>query len=240
MIINKTALQASLVIGKDKSQPILANVHIRADGSTIACNGKGFLAVEAVDELKQEAVPFKGAGKPVTEAITIPLDFVNKIIKGIPADKQFDGLLELIHINQGTKEGELKVTTHDGKGEKLLKGQTYARQYVDFEGIAELLYFSKEVTSEVILDRKRLIATLQAMDKICGDTPTYVEVTEENNLLLRSFSASTEQRVVALVAGVKTEWEETCDFTKTLRKKRKKKVVRRRVKKKLKKKAKLK
>lgn len=229
MIINKTNLLVSGVVGKDKNQPILSTVHVTENGDTIACNGKAILAIEGVDKIRKESVPFSGAGEELHEAFTLPLDLVNKIIRSIPQDKQFDGLLEMIHINKGRQDGDLTITTHDGKGEKQIKGSKYHRQYVDFEKIADHLYFDKKIVARVILDRKRLLALLQTMDKVCGDTPTFIEITEDNDMLLRSYSSNTEQRVVAIMAGVKTEWEDTCDFTRSLSKKYKeKKVIRRR------------
>lgn len=229
MITNRTALLVCRVISKDKKQSQLAKVHIRADGTTIALNGRAVLAVEGVSKERQEKVPFEGSGTDLNRAVTLPLDLVEKILKGIPIDKQFDGQLELLHINKGKKEGDLIITTHDGKGEKRLKGTSSNRKYVDYKGIIDMLYFKKKIVARVILDRRRVMDLLAAMDKICGDAPTYCEITENNDMFLRSFSADTEQRVVAASAGVATDWEEPGDFTDSLRitrKVRRKKVKR--------------
>ncbi len=91
------------------------------------------------------------------------------------------------------------------------------------------LYFDREVKAHFVLDRKRLVQALQAMDKICGDSPVYFEVTEKNDLLLRSIAPKTNQRVIALIAGVLGEWKEASEdtFLQRFKKRKKKRVLNR-------------
>lgn len=207
MIVSKNNLMVyDIGTSSDKKMPILANLHITEDGDTVVCNGKTVLLVEGVEPERAAEIPFAGKGPDRETAVTLPLDYVASLVRATPKDKQFGGLLELIRIEEGRKEGIVQAVLHDGKGEKVSKRQEFGRKFIDFKGILKERFFSKKVKSSFILERSRLIKTLQGFDKICGDSPCFIEVTEDNDLFIRSIIPETGQRVMALVTGVVSEW----------------------------------
>ena len=234
MVTSKDNLSIFSLVGKDKSNALLANIHITEDGTTVSCNGKTVLLLQGVPTERIDSVPFKPHSPQVNRDITLPLSFVEKIVKGIPLDKTFDGRLEMLHI--GEEDSSVVITSHDGSGEKILKGKEFKQKYIDFRGIIQKLFVEKEIQSRFVLDRKRMISTLQAMDKICGDSPSYIEVTEDGDLGIRSYLPRTGQEVFALVTGIVSEWKEPTSFLgkllnpggsikKKKKKKKRKKVV---------------
>jgi hypothetical protein len=206
MIINKNGMMVIKNAGNDKKVPALSTLHITADGDSIACNGKSVFIVEGVSKDRASGIPFEGTGKPVKRDITLPIKEVEKVVRNIPIDKQFDGLLELCHLEEIPNSDSVRIVFHDGKGEKIHNLPEYKNKYIDYSGILNRLYYDKKVNSKLILDRKRLIDSLQTMDKICGDAPAYIEVTSDNDLLVRSINHQTGQRVMVLIAGVVGEW----------------------------------
>lgn len=206
MILSRDLLQASKATGNDKKVLALSTIHVTADGDVVACNGRTVMVVEAVPKERQESIPFSGKGNPVKREVNIPVEAIENILKNIPADKQFDGLLELVHLEEDKLSDGLRVVFHDGKGEKVHKIPEYKRPFIDFKGILRKLYYFKEKKAQFVLDRKRLMTTLQAMDKLCGDSPCYIEVTEDADLMIRSYIPRTGQRVMALVTGVLGDW----------------------------------
>jgi hypothetical protein len=189
-------------IATDKKLPALGHLHITGDGDTVACNAKTIMIVEAVPEDRAAEVPFKGKGLDQTDPVSLPIDYIGSLVKATPKDKQFGGLLELIHISGGKTAGLVQATLHDGKGEKTSKRQSYKNPFIDFRGILNKLYYSKEIKASFVLDRPRLIKTLQSFEKICGAAPCHIEVTEGNDLMIRSVIPTTGQKVMALVTGV--------------------------------------
>ena len=78
-----------------------------------------------------------------------------------------------------------------------------------------------------------MIDTLQTMEKICGDSPAYIEVTEDSVLIVRGINHKTGQRVLSVIAGVIGEWLPPADFERSFKigeekeiKQKKKKVKR--------------
>lgn len=212
-IINRNNLLiAEIGTAGDKKLPALGNIHITSDGDSVACNGRTIIIVQGVDEERKKNIPFGGAGKLLRRATTLPVEFATALAKATPKDTQFGGLLELIRLEESGKEGVVKTVSHDGKGEKILRRQEYTREFIDFKGIINKLLFRRKSTAQLVLDRTRLIKALQTFDKLCGDSPCYIDVMEGGNLLVRSIIPSTGQRVLALITGVIAPWVPLSNF----------------------------
>ena len=213
MIINRNnLLLTGIGTTTDKKLAALGNIHITEDGDSVAGNGKTIIIVQGVDEQRKDNIPFEGRGKALNRAVSLPIEFAETIVKGIPKDKQFDGLLELVRLEETKKKGVVQAISHNGKGEQVAKRHEYTRKFVDFVSIFKTFVAGKKKKAKFVLDRQRLIKTLQTMDKLCGEAPCYIEVTEDDNLFIRSVIPSTGQRVMALMTNVLGEWLPESDF----------------------------
>lgn len=218
MITSKSTLLSSKAVGNDKKNPATSVIHLTGDGDSVACNAKTILIVEGISKDRAEQVPFPGDGEEVS-SLVLPVGLVEDIVKVIPTDKTFDGLLELIHLKRDGDE--ILVTCHDGKSQRTIRGREATRNFIDFRSLLEALWYTKKKKARLVIDRKRLIDTLTAMDKICGTVPSYIEITEDDDIMIRSYIPQTGQRVMALVTGVLGEWLDDGSFENKFRKKKK-------------------
>lgn len=199
MIISKSNLKVADVAKIDSSIPALGNVHFLKDGSTVAANGRALITVSPVHKEVKQAIPLT---ESVPKEQTISLGTVKEILKNMPKDVMFKGLLEHCDLGIGT------FTLHDGKRKKKVEAKVYDREYIDFR---KMFYKAGEKRSKcrIVLNRKRLINLLQAIDAICtdnsGENPIYLDFTEDNNIILRGVNVVNGQRAIAVMTSYKHE-----------------------------------
>lgn len=206
MILSKQNLLIAGIAKNDKAIPVLGNIHITSDGTTIASDSKILIAVSPVTEEMKENIPLEEVGKK--ESCTIALDTVNEILKNLPKDTLFKGLLEHANLNKESK----RFVIHDGKQTKTLGIKFYHRPYINFKKIFgsignKILRGKTSYSKRIVLNRKRLKDLLDVIDKVCPDTtgqsPIYLDFTEDNNILIRGVNYKTKQRVLALMSSYK-------------------------------------
>jgi hypothetical protein len=198
----------------DKDIPALDAVHIRGDGSTVATNGLAVVTVSPVNEERRKQCPLDET--PSMGDITIPAETIKDVLKHMPKDSQFRGILEHCDFNLG------KFTFTDGKRKSSLEGKTYPRKYVPYKLIFENAYQAKTET-RVAINLKRLLATLETIDTICSnsskDAIVYLEFTKDNDIIVRSENQITKQRAIAVMSsykGSEGKWMELSEWEKTM------------------------
>jgi hypothetical protein len=216
LILSKSNLIIHEVTGIDKAIPVLNNVCIEEDGSTIAANGKVLIAVSPVNEKIKQNVPIEEnkSGKSVVSSETI-----KEVLKNIPRDILFKGLLEYCDYSKGT------FTSSDGKRKKKIEAKLYSRNYITYEQMFKKTCNKK--SHKIVLNRKRLINLLQVIDKVCPDSTNesavYIEFTDDNNIILKSVNHNNGQRCLALMTSYKNiegKWLEADTWEKNLSKKK--------------------
>ncbi len=224
MILSKSSLKVSDISAVDKDIPVLNNVHITSDGSLIAANSKSVIAVSPVSKDVKTKVPINESNHH--KRATISTETIKEVIKNIPRDTLFQGLLEYCDFNDGSFE------LTDGKRKKKIEGNVYQRDFIKFRGIY------KEVDSEkrkhrIVLNRKRLIKLLQVIDAICPDTSgesaVYIDFTDNNSMVLRAVNHKTRQRCIGIMhsyKGIEGNWlnpdlweKKLCQKKKAIKKK---------------------
>ncbi len=214
MILSKENLVIENVTGKDKNIPVLDNVHIEEDGTTVASNGKVVLIAQPVKSHISKNVPVQKFDGFLTEPVSLARDTVKDIIKNIPKDSTFGGALEYCTIqNEG---GQVIVHTHDGKSGKRIVGKVYPRPYVDYKKIVKHHGNPKNISNRMVFDSKRLTLLLVTLGKLSEEAPIYSEFTKNGDVLLRTVNQSTGQRFLAIVAGVQGKWLEYNSYEKAL------------------------
>ncbi len=204
MILNKSNLLVSLLA--DKSIPILGNIKILSDGTTIASNGRAILFVEGVPDGTRKSLTLKES--PGKEVI-LPVEAVSEILKGLPKDNLFKGLLEHVDIAIST-DGEVEVITTDGKRNRILKFKMYLRKWVDYKEIL-LLYRKQKKVQTILLNRKRLLGLLETIDKICpdssGEDVVAIEIGDKGVVTIRGENRRTGQSVFGIMTEYLGEWK---------------------------------
>jgi len=205
MILSKNNLKSILITVIDKSIAILNNLHITKDGSTIVSNGKVTLAVSPVPEKIKESIPLRERGVISSKGVTINGETIKEVLKNIPKDTLFKGLLEYVEFDNG------KFFVNDGKRKKTIESKVYDRQFINYRKIFKDINTNNGF--RLVVNRKRLHELIKTMDDLCADnsneSPLYIEFTKDNNMLLRSFNYKTGQNVLATMTSYKNlegEW----------------------------------
>ena len=204
MILSKANL---LPIGlvKKEGDARLNTLHITKEGSTVAINSNGLIAVSPVAQEVRKSLKFY-ADKEITgnNQGTITAETVKNVLKYMPKDILYKGLLEHTDFNQG----EFKI--NDGKRTHSVKGNIFSRKYIDYKKFLKTVGAEKEET-KVTLNLKTLLLTLNNLDKITqnttNDNPVYLTITEKGHLIFRSENYRTNQRVIAVTKSYKGEEE---------------------------------
>ncbi len=208
MILSKANLSAVLIAADDKTIPMLHNLHLCEDGTTVAANGRAILAVSPVPEKIREGLGYMEDSGSLGE-VTLAADTVKEVLRNMPRDAKFGGLLEFTDAHRQT--GGVRFRLLDGMREKSIGAKVYARPYFAFRA-AFTAAFGAGTACRGVLNRKRLTSLLVALDKICPDTsgeaPVYLEFTKGDDVLLRA-EGHTGQRVLALMkaySGAEGQW----------------------------------
>lgn len=222
MIVSKSNLQVVHTTKVDKNIPAIDNVHIAEDGSSVGVGGKMMLVVSPVsNEVKHKlnnVLTEKGKGQ-----VSISSDTVRSILKSIPADKQFHGLLEHCNVER-VGDGEARITMSDGKRKKSIMGRIYPRKFLPWKRMMQTAMKSsaKNESIKLVLNLKRLVLLLSTIEKVApdtsGDNPVWIEFTKENYIVIRGVNMITGQRVVGIMSvyeGVEGKWLDLDEWEKS-------------------------
>lgn len=206
MILSKQNLELHVIASVDRGIPVLNNVLITKEGATVASNSKSVMVVGPITDTIKNSLPLQDSTYQ-TETV-IPASTAREIVNALPTDIQFGGLTE--HTVVSDKEGELEFVMTDGRRKKILKGKRYERPYIAYQDFLKKMF--KGGGRKLILNRKRLLILLQVMEKICSDKTghslIYFEVTDLDEIVLRSFNPRTGQSVASFMSSYKSSEEE--------------------------------
>lgn len=229
MKLSKGNLYAVEMTKEDKNIPALDNVHITKEGATIATNGLAVLAVSPVSDYMKKKVP--GNDREMLTNETVSSETIKEIIKNIPRDTKFKGILEHCDYANGTFD------LADLKRKRSISAKTYPREYVNYKDV--LVNARKKINKvKCAVNLKRMLSILNTIDKICPDTSknsaVFLEFTEDNNIFFRCQNVATEQKVIAYMKAYDTSemawpeldnWERDLLGVKPLRKIKKMKIT---------------
>ena len=242
MIISKANLEAVHTTKVDKNIPAIDNVHVAEDGSTIGIGGKMMLAVSPVKkEVKlklNNVLQEKGKG-----GISIGSETVKAVIKSLPADRQFSGLLEHCNVERSKDDDtQVKITMTDGKRQKSIVGRLYTREFLPYKKLMRDAMTASSMGNEgkslrLVLNLKRLLLLLQTIEKVApdtsGDNPIWIEFTDKDYIVLRGLNMVTGQRVVGVMSpyeGTEGKWLELDEWEKSFIEDEKPKILKSKVK----------
>jgi len=186
---------------------------IEPDGSTVGSNGKAMLIVGPVSSKVKQAFPIKG--ETAEERIVVGEETAREVMKSIPRDTRFGGVLEHcdVRIDEGKSEN-VNFSITDGKRTRYIVGKRYERKYIDYKAILSRI-LNNRIEAKVIVNLRRLIALLNSIDKCCpdssGNAAVYIEFSEEKDMLLRAVNLKTGQRMIGVMQsykGVEGQWLE--------------------------------
>lgn len=201
MIVSKNALQVSKLVKIDKSNKILNNVFIGEDGTIVGANRDAVACVEPVNKTLRGKLVLEDTE---SEDLYLSQESVESIIRLVPRDTKHGGLLEYVNIVK--KEHIADVEVYDGKRRHNLKCKVNPDNYFEYKELFKRINKEKEKI-RCVVNRKRLLSVLSALDYICPDgsnfSPIWMEFTKDNDVLLKVLNPKSKQRVVCAIRGAK-------------------------------------
>lgn len=205
-ILSKMNLLAVEVTKDDSKIPALNNILIRTDGTTVGANGLCVIAVSPVlKEVKENVI----LDETVCGDGIVPSKTIKDVIKNMPLDKLFKGLLE--HCDFGVLGSKGIFNVKDGEKKRKITGNLYRHEYIKYKKILKRV-MRKVRGQKVILNLKRLLSLLNTINKMCpdssGDSPVLIEFTEDNHIYIKAVNKTTGQKVIATMTSYKFKDED--------------------------------
>lgn len=231
MNLTKANLLVHLISSKDSGINILNHVHITEDGTTVSCDGKIFILVSPVHADLANSFPIQNSGEELKESVNIKSSSIVEILKHLPADKLFNGLLEQTKVVKRDSKLIFKIST--GVTSQNLEIPYNTKPFINFKEVLSK-FLNRSVPAHIAIDRKRLLQLLTTLDKVANDStensPVFFE--EQNGeILLRVINPVTKQIGLGLLPSLNvpeeswklaTKWERTFAIIKKKIWKRKK------------------
>lgn len=207
MKLSRANLEVGRIASTDKADAELAQLHIEDDGSTVASNGRSMLVVQPMSEENM------GAAMPVMEdecgipkgGVGIRLDVVDDTLGNLPKGNLALELGFAVVTNCDEQTRSIELTTTDLNKRRKVEGRISRGRFPEYKHV--LRQAKRGVKYQVCVDRKELVALLQAMDKACvdPDNKLFLEFGGENEgLLLRGFNHQTRQSAVGYTMPMDT------------------------------------
>jgi DNA polymerase III sliding clamp (beta) subunit (PCNA family) len=205
MIYSRANFQAAAVTSKDKDVNVLSFLYFDKSGFTAGIDGKSMMVVEPPSTEYQKHFVIRDIH---SGSFSIPARSVNEILKAIPRDVQYKGLLEQAAI---TKESDdhVEFSTTDGLQTRAITTKKHRKNFPNIKEILKPVYHKDKV--KVCINRARLIKLLTALDKACpdsgGEQPVYLEISSDSGeVLLRTQNVRTGQVAIGLIGSYEGEW----------------------------------
>lgn len=234
MILSKAALQLVTLTTPDKDVPILDCVCIEPNGIVVACNRNVSAAVLPLGEQALAAIPLESSGR-LDAPVVLTSDTVSKILKMMPKDNLFKGLLEYCDIKKkkdanergfvtGADTNSYMVTTTDGKQTHSMQVQSVRLRFLDYKEEFRKALQPKSVVDDtavytagnpffgrVITNRKRFKAFVECLEKVCSYdgnfSPVYMDfLSSSDYVVARSANELTGQQLTAIMSKGQGEW----------------------------------
>ena len=197
MIVSKGNLQVHEIAMADKAIPALGWVCFTKEGVSVAANGKSLLIVTAPKKEVVSGVPLDNS--TVTGDLCIPFETCKEVLRGMPKDILFKGLLEHVDIS---KDGVFTLT--DGMRKRTIAAKVYEREWIKWRDIAKR---AEEPGVRCVMNRKRLLLLLDTLDTICGDSEAVYLQIGKDVMSVRAQNDRTGQRAVGIMNLYKeAEW----------------------------------
>lgn len=214
-IYHKAAIAGAVEIARvEKEDPELSCVLFEPDGSIVAANR---WALYAVSPTTAKTLPFP-ADDRLSMAQAFPLIQLVELLKAVPADKQFRGMLEHVQIVK-TDINRHEARIHDGRGVKAIVLRSVRAHPGLLNWRERFATLSGDAGLHFVYNRRRLVGAVEAVEASCkydGEFAFIEQKPFKNGLLWRALNELTGQTVLlawivpAVDKSVPTQaWERT-------------------------------
>lgn len=194
-----------------------------ADGSALASNKKVFMVLGPVEkEVREKLVKILPDSDPGAKRISITPETAREILKNVPRDKRYGGLLEHVDMRADGSTG-VNVEMTDGKRTRKFQFKRRSKSS-DAGAVLNHIYrvMGNPDNTHMALNRKRLLMLLEAMEKASedasGEAPVWISISREGDIAIRGWDFKFGRPVLGYMSGYKgdgveappyIDWEET-------------------------------
>jgi len=208
MKLSKANLLARKVAGKDKSDPVLNQLWVEPDGTTVASNGNAMMAVEGVSKVPSTLPDFEDEADVGADGCGLPVRLVDETLRNMPKGSLGLELGYAVVTGYDDGKGSVKLTTTDLNLHRTVEGRLSRKRFPEWRGV--LRNARKGEAHKVCVDRKALRGLLDAIDAACPDSENAVFIeyypgATGGGMVLRAVSAETGQHVVGYMLPLDTE-----------------------------------
>lgn len=219
MKYTKANLAVREVAATDKTDVRLNRVHFESDGTTVATNGRAFLAVSPADPTEAARFPNPDGSteiEPPENGFGLSPSDTHAIAKLIPPARTILQYARLVSYNPT----RVALQTVSGSVARVISAIPMRGTFPRWRGILGEAT-RKATVGKICVDRLSLIRLLQAIEKACPDrgshNPVWIEFGGENDsLVLRSENLDMGQRAMGIIRPLNTQgytmeadaWEE--------------------------------
>lgn len=218
MLLSRANLAVLDVAGRDPKDPVLNQVRIEADGSTVASDGAVLMAVSPVTGVPTAFPEFPGvgvaAGVVAAEGgLGLPPEIAAQCRRDMPRGALGLGLgFAAVTLVGAGPTGGVELTTTDLNRHLKVEGRKGRRAFPEWRATLAGARAPAGATgvAHVAVDRKALVRLLHALDSAAPDPENvvFIEIPlvsgEAAGLVVRARNAATGQSVVGLAMSMNT------------------------------------
>jgi hypothetical protein len=221
-LYTKYNLAVADVANRDAKDVALHRVHLAADGSTVASNGRALMAVSPASKTKSKSFPEldEGNAEPPEEGVGLTLEDVRQLKRNFPTDKRPSlQYAQMTRCSPAKNPTTVALMTTDGKRHQMIKVQPARGKFPKWEGILAKAR-QKATRARVCVDRMSLVKLLQAIDRASPDAggynPVFIEIGgPEDAIVARSHNYESGQTVIGMVTPLAVvDWLEESSWEK--------------------------
>lgn len=205
MIISKNALQLILLCSPDRAKAAFNCLCLEPNGAVAASNSQVYGWVSPLSAEKRKLVPLDDT--PVGERIVLSADTVANVIKAIPKDTQFKGLLEHVDIEL-PEPGGMGVNIHiaDARQRHVIHQRRVSFTYPNYAQVFREAWVAADHSGvPLCLNRKRLGNVMAVADKVCSYdgsfAPTWWHMCHDGTVIMRTVNELTDQRLICVFSA---------------------------------------
>jgi hypothetical protein len=204
MILSRANLAVREVVGDAEGLNV---VHIDADGSTVASNGRVLLAVGPIDPNRVQ-MPGIGQAAPGTFGVNVPPKTVDIAVRNIPKDRNAPQAVAVTQCDDDT----IELTTQSATETQRVSARPVRVRFSNWRDVLQNVRKALKPDRRICISRKDAIDLLNAMEHAAGvgdEGAVFIEFGSETDaILIRGYNAvNGGQRIIGvikpLVAG---EW----------------------------------
>lgn len=197
-IFHKAMLSGAIQVTGVEDDPQLQAILLEPTGEVVSINRWAVFATSPVISAVKTFLPIIGVDRPLKAAVAVPVAQVELLLKNIPKDVQFKGLLEHVSIING-QGNVLEAKFNDGRGERTMVLRSIIPHPFLVNWRTNFRNLGKYTPKSFVYNRARLDAIINAINSSCrysGEFDFIAQEGFEHGYVWRTKNGQTGQYII--------------------------------------------